>query len=397
MNRNKLVGLGKTLFFIPMPPPYSGPEMVALLFSKSKIFSNENYFKFINSTLKRTNKSKGKIEIEGILNFIKLYFVYIKNIIKYDSVFLYINSNRVGFIRDSIYILTAYLFNKKIITQYHGGYFHIFYYQQNWLFRIFIKFILKKINLLVVLGESLIKMFDFVSLKQNICVIHNGMDIKNISTGPNRFKNKFPFTILFIGHLWFTKGFYDLIVSYKSLYGKHGSKIKLIFAGEKMGKSKNIYDFLDNKWKEYFRINEKNILNEINGFIENSRIYNAEYLGIIIGNEKKAAFNQANVFVLPSYTEGFSMACLEALSHGLPVIVGPEGVLADIVEDKRNGFVVPLNSPQIISEKIEWLMEQPKVCNQIGMRNIELVKMNFDVDEIALNLKMKILNLNTLA
>lgn len=49
----------------------------------------------------------------------------------------------------------------------------------------------------------------------------------------------------------------------------------------------------------------------------------------------------SDLFVLPSLAEGFSLAIIEALAAGLPVIATRVGGAAEILEEDRNGFLVP--------------------------------------------------------
>jgi glycosyltransferase involved in cell wall biosynthesis len=64
------------------------------------------------------------------------------------------------------------------------------------------------------------------------------------------------------------------------------------------------------------------------------------FTGFVTGEAKKALLAHADLFVLPSYSEGFSMVMLEALSYGRPTVIttkcyGPE------VAEKHAGLVVP--------------------------------------------------------
>lgn len=51
-------------------------------------------------------------------------------------------------------------------------------------------------------------------------------------------------------------------------------------------------------------------------------------------------YQAADVFVLPSYYEPFSNACLEALSFGLPVVTSEMNGVAEILQPERNGFIL---------------------------------------------------------
>lgn len=66
---------------------------------------------------------------------------------------------------------------------------------------------------------------------------------------------------------------------------------------------------------------------------------------------------QAHVFVFPSIVEGFGMVITEALAAGLPVITTPHTAGPDILEEGKDGFVVPIRAPDIIAERITRLAD----------------------------------------
>ncbi|CAF0694360.1 glycosyltransferase family 4 protein [Candidatus Methylacidithermus pantelleriae] len=70
-------------------------------------------------------------------------------------------------------------------------------------------------------------------------------------------------------------------------------------------------------------------------------------------------YNRASVFALASIEDGFSLAVLEAMASGLPVIVTENTGAADMVDPGVNGFVVPIRSPERIGEAIEKLYRDP--------------------------------------
>jgi glycosyltransferase involved in cell wall biosynthesis len=60
----------------------------------------------------------------------------------------------------------------------------------------------------------------------------------------------------------------------------------------------------------------------------------------VTGPDKEFLFAAAKVFVLPSYSESFGNAVLEALLRGVPVVVTPEVGAAEIVKESGGGVVV---------------------------------------------------------
>lgn len=91
-------------------------------------------------------------------------------------------------------------------------------------------------------------------------------------------------------------------------------------------------------------------------------------------NKLARLYSQASVFILPSVEDGWGHVTLEAMSCGLPAIVSANAGSADTVQEGVNGFVVPACSAPAIMEKIEYLFENPELCQEMGRQARNLVK-----------------------
>lgn len=87
---------------------------------------------------------------------------------------------------------------------------------------------------------------------------------------------------------------------------------------------------------------------------EHSLETRAKYLGFVTDAYKSNLFANAEVFVLPSKAEGVSTAVIEALSHGLPVVISEACNLPEVA-DWHAGLVVPPDAPTIASAILEIL------------------------------------------
>jgi glycosyltransferase involved in cell wall biosynthesis len=81
------------------------------------------------------------------------------------------------------------------------------------------------------------------------------------------------------------------------------------------------------------------------------------YLGVLPKLDLRELYATASVFVLPSLADSFSLATLEAMACGLPVIVSENTGAAEMVEDGKNGFVVPIRDAKTIRHKLEFLYD----------------------------------------
>jgi glycosyltransferase involved in cell wall biosynthesis len=106
------------------------------------------------------------------------------------------------------------------------------------------------------------------------------------------------------------------------------------------------------------------------------------FTGPQYGDNKLATFADADIFVLPSFSEGFSMAILEALGAGLPVVI-THGCNFPEVADWGIGQVVEAN-PDGVERGLRTLMEAPESERQaIGARAHDIVRERYSWAESA--------------
>lgn len=106
--------------------------------------------------------------------------------------------------------------------------------------------------------------------------------------------------------------------------------------------------------------------------------------GLTAGSEPLLdLYRAASAFVLPTEGDCFSIASLEAMAMGLPVVVSDVGGIADIVEVERSGFLMPPRDGQALREALERLVEDGALRQQLGQRGRALVEEKFDASRSA--------------
>ena len=73
-----------------------------------------------------------------------------------------------------------------------------------------------------------------------------------------------------------------------------------------------------------------------------------------------------HLFVLPSLSEGYSIALLEACAAGLPIVATAVGGNAEIVRDGINGLLVPPGDPVALAASVADLLQSPKCIVAMG-------------------------------
>lgn len=93
-------------------------------------------------------------------------------------------------------------------------------------------------------------------------------------------------------------------------------------------------------------------------------------------------YQSADVFVLPSYREGLPLTLFEAMACGLPIVATPVNGIPYEMKDKENGFLVKYGDNEKFSERIIQLLENKKLREEIGKKNLEKAK-EYNWDKIA--------------
>jgi glycosyltransferase involved in cell wall biosynthesis len=94
----------------------------------------------------------------------------------------------------------------------------------------------------------------------------------------------------------------------------------------------------------------------------------------------------ADVFVLPSLSEGMPMALLEAMAAGLPVVATAVGGVTEIVEDGVNGFLVRPGDARGLALQISRMLDDPGSSRRMGERAQAVALARFSTQSIAARL-----------
>lgn len=147
-----------------------------------------------------------------------------------------------------------------------------------------------------------------------------------------------PVRLLFVGQCVARKGLNDIARAMDVL---KGSNIRLTIAGA--------YD----RDAPYMR-----------SLLENP---NVEVLGLVDRKQVAELCMKSDVFVFPSCTEGMSLACLEAMGSGLPIICTFNSGVNDLVVEGETGFFVTPGDWHDLLEKIKMLSSDRRLLADMGM------------------------------
>ena len=111
-----------------------------------------------------------------------------------------------------------------------------------------------------------------------------------------------------------------------------------------------------------------------------------EFLGLVTGDAKERCFANADIFVLPTYSENFGIAIAEALARGLPVITTTGAPWQDLVTYECGWWIEP--NPDALSKALSSALGLSKeTLMQMGERGRQLVTSQYSWDTIGKNAK----------
>lgn len=135
-----------------------------------------------------------------------------------------------------------------------------------------------------------------------------------------------PLRVLFVGTMSQRKGLGDLFSAMKLL---DSDKIELVVLGSLLAPMK------------FYREQFPNFTYEVGR-------PHAEVLELM---------KSCDVFCLPSIVEGRALVMQEAMSQGLPLIITSNTGGDDLILEGKTGFLIPVQSPEVIAEKLEWFLK----------------------------------------
>lgn len=100
------------------------------------------------------------------------------------------------------------------------------------------------------------------------------------------------------------------------------------------------------------------------------------------GQDKEVFWRNADLFVFPTFyhNECFPLVLLEAMQHGVACISTAEGGIPGIIDDGKTGFLVERQNAPMLADKMEWLMENPQECKQMGQAGREKFEREYTLD-----------------
>ena len=146
------------------------------------------------------------------------------------------------------------------------------------------------------------------------------------------------FTFLFVGRLVGDKGINELVQAFQRLHEEF-PQARLVLVG-------------------FHEPELDPLLPETEKLLEEATYI--EFVGPKHGDELLAWYAASDAFVFPSYREGFPNVVLEAGAMGLPSIVTDINGSREIIEEGKNGMIIPIKNSEAIYAAMKRMLQHPE-------------------------------------
>ncbi len=164
------------------------------------------------------------------------------------------------------------------------------------------------------------------------------------------------FTFFFVGRVVGDKGINEMVEAFLRLV-KEMSNVRLLLVGQFEEKLDPVKDITRE------RINT---------------IPEIQYAGPQFGDDLLAYYAASDCFVFPSYREGFPNTVLEAGAMGLPSIVTDINGSREIVENGKNGIIIPPKDVDALYEAMKYVVENKDAFNRMTEVSRPMIESRFE-------------------
>jgi len=164
------------------------------------------------------------------------------------------------------------------------------------------------------------------------------------------------FTFLFVGRIVRDKGINELVSAFTKLHDKY-TDIRLVLVGP----YEDDLDPISEEARQMMKVCTA-----------------IEVVGSKSGDDLIACYADADCYVFPSYREGFPNTVLEAGAMGLPCIVTDINGSREIIEEGRNGFVIPTKDEKALYEAMEYMITDEESRKTMASNARKMITNRYD-------------------
>lgn len=367
-----------------MPPPIHGASAVGQYIKESPLINETFDCHYINITTAKNMEDIGKGGLDKVMLFFQKVWKVNGAIRRIRPSIIYMTPCTTGgpFFKDNLMLgfarLTSSLFSRQsrfVIHLHNKG---VQTMQEDWKYNVLYRHFFDKARV-ILLGESLYHDVSKYVKREDVLICPNGIPEVALSN-ETKVVNDVP-RVLWLSHIMLTKGLIEFLDALHILKNR-GVGFVADLVGGITGEISQA-EFEDEV--------------ELRGLSDI-----VEYHGNKFGRRKEEYLRNADVFVLPSYTEAFPLTVLEAMQFALPVVASNVGGISSQVVDGANGLLLGGDTPIMrntfrpdpveLADKLEQLLRDGDLRRRMGQEGRRRFEANFTLPAFEQNFKQALLH-----
>lgn len=331
-----------------LPPPYFGPSVTFQALMRST-FARRFAVTFLNQNVVQRVSDLERVSLWKLVKLLQLLGRQLWYLLtqRYDYCLLSVSTNRNAFLKEAAFIQLAHLFGVPSVLYAHAKGFAEFHAQSSPRLQRFISRTVSDAAAAIVMGETLRADFAPWLPPERIFVVGSGIEPAAL---PPRNRQDNGFVILFLGNLIAEKGIFTLLESIPAVITVC-PQARFVFAGD---------------WKVPADKQRAELLIATQGLATH-----VEFAGVVWGERKAQLIANADLMAFPTHypLEAHPLVLVEGLEAGLPVVTTGRAAIPEIIRDGVNGFLVREQDPADTAAKINRLINDPALRQQMRAVN----------------------------
>ena len=261
--------------------------------------------------------------------------------------------------RDLPLVLTITNYCPCLILQFHGSWTKTSTTGWNTIYKWLTKLMIENVHGGLVLSNEEISLWRALTSKIPFYKVKNPYKIQDdgINEVLHKREDIRPLKILFSGRIIKEKGIFELLSAFAAVSTLHDCVLHLAGDGKDMNAVRRQINRLE--------IDKKVLLS-----------------GWLQGNALKKAYQEAHIFVLPSWSEGFPFVLYEAMEAGLPIITTEMRGMADELVAGVHATFIPPRNEEALAEAMHALLSDPQLRQMMGRNNLQKIR-EYDPQAVA--------------
>lgn len=345
----------RLLFLSPLPPPVGGIAVwTNAVLSSSLAQRFEIHVVDISPSDKGAVSQRSSFRLGRVSDAFRILRDLLRELVSFRPQIVHINTPyRWALVRDCIAIAAARLVGARTLLHFRGGDLPEMVAALPAPARCGLLAVLRRVDRLLALTHETRLYLESVAGKESVRYLPNFIALDGIDP-PDRTSREGPTRVLFVGWIVEAKGVRELLAA----------------AHEVRGASFTLVGPQDPEFVETLKESLDAVATCVELLPPQSR------------DEIMERYREADVFVLPTWREGFPNVVLEAMAWGLPVVATAVGAIPDVVRDGADGLVVSPREAGRLAAAIQRLVDSPALRTAMGRESRRRVEQLFSRDAV---------------